>query len=119
MTRNTFRNITLAAGILAALSASAIAQTPKAPAAKPPASAPQGVTPMTPEMNPAYSFVRPEADYVRKEVMIPMRDGAKLFTVIAMKKGASGAPILLTRTPYNAGNATSRMPSQRLVDILP
>jgi putative CocE/NonD family hydrolase len=51
--------------------------------------------------------------------MIPMRDGARLFTVIAMKKGARNAPILLTRTPYNADNTTSRIGSQRLVDILP
>jgi putative CocE/NonD family hydrolase len=99
----------LAAASLAAiaLSAIALAQTPPA------------VTPMTPEMNPSYSYVRPEADYVRKEVMIPMRDGKKLFTVIAMKKGTRNGPILLTRTPYNAGNATSRNNSQRLVDILP
>ena len=34
--------------------------------------------------------------------MIPMRDGVKLHTVILVPKGASGAPILLTRTPYNA-----------------
>src|SRR5689334_22052587 len=115
MTRNILRNFALTAGVLAALGASAIAQTkPKAAEPGPPA-----VTPMTPEMNPSYSFVRPEADYVRKEVMIPMRDGAKLFTVIAMKKGTSNGPILLTRTPYNAGSTTQRMPSRRLVDILP
>jgi putative CocE/NonD family hydrolase len=77
------------------------------------------VTPMTPEMNPSYSYVRPEADYIRKEVMIPMRDGVKLFTVIAMKKGTTKGPILLTRTVYNASRATARMGSQRLVDILP
>ncbi len=47
---------------------------------------------MTPEMNPTYNFTRPDADFIRKEVMIPMRDGAKLFTVIAMKKGAKNAP---------------------------
>ena len=41
-------------------------------------------------------------DYIRREVMIPMRDGVKLFTVIIMPKGAKNAPILLTRTPYNA-----------------
>jgi uncharacterized protein len=83
------------------------------------AQAPPAVTPMTTEMNPTYSYTRPEADFIRKEVMIPMRDGAKLFTVIAMHKGAKNAPILLTRTPYNAGSTTSRTGSQRLVDILP
>ncbi|RBM06203.1 glutaryl-7-ACA acylase [Novacetimonas cocois] len=41
-------------------------------------------------------------DYIRRNVMIPMRDGKKLHTVIMIPKGAHGAPILLTRTPYNA-----------------
>lgn len=99
----------LFAGLAAALGVSAIAVAQQPPA----------VTPMTPEMNPGYSYTRPEADFIRKEVMIPMRDGAKLFTVIAMYKGTTNAPILLTRTPYNAGRATSRMGSQHLVDILP
>ncbi len=31
-----------------------------------------------------------------------MRDGVKLHTVILVPKGAKGAPILLTRTPYDA-----------------
>ena len=41
-------------------------------------------------------------DYVKRDVMIPMRDGVKLHTVILVPKGAKHAPILLTRTPYNA-----------------
>src|SRR5262245_59824420 len=41
-------------------------------------------------------------DHVRRDVMIPMRDGVKLHTVILVPKGAKGAPILLTRTPYDA-----------------
>ena len=41
-------------------------------------------------------------DYTRRDVMIAMRDGVKLHTVILLPKGAAGAPILLTRTPYNA-----------------
>ncbi len=47
-------------------------------------------------------------DHVRREVMIPMRDGVKLHTVILVPKGAKGAPILLTRTPYDADALTSR-----------
>jgi putative CocE/NonD family hydrolase len=42
-------------------------------------------------------------DYVRREVAIPMRDGVKLHTVILVPKGAQGLPMLLERTPYNAG----------------
>ena len=41
-------------------------------------------------------------DYVKREVMIPMRDGVKLKTVILIPRGAHRAPILLSRTPYGA-----------------
>lgn len=41
-------------------------------------------------------------DYDRRDVMIPMRDGVKLHAVIVVPKGAKNAPMLLTRTPYNA-----------------
>jgi uncharacterized protein len=53
-------------------------------------------------------------DYIRREVMIPMRDGVKLHTVILVPKGARGAPILLTRTPYEATELTSRTHSSHL-----
>ena len=49
-------------------------------------------------------------DYIRRDVMIPMRDGVKLHTVILVPKGAKDAPILLTRTPYNANELTSHDP---------
>jgi predicted acyl esterase len=38
-------------------------------------------------------------EYERRDVMIPMRDGVKLHTVVLVPKGARSAPILLTRTP--------------------
>jgi putative CocE/NonD family hydrolase len=53
-------------------------------------------------------------DYVRREMMIPMRDGVKLHTVILVPKGAKAAPILLTRTPYNATELTTRTNSSHL-----
>jgi len=46
--------------------------------------------------------------------MIPMRDGVKLHTVILIPKGASGAPILLTRTPYDADALTTHETSAHL-----
>ena len=60
--------------------------------------------PMTPDI-PA-KFIPPHNgyDYVKREVMIPMRDGVKLYTVIAVPKGANHAPIVLTRTPYDAAS---------------
>jgi uncharacterized protein len=57
-------------------------------------------------------------DYVSREVMIPMRDGIKLHTVIIVPKGAKGAPILLTRTPYDASGLTSHAQSSHLGPIL-
>jgi predicted acyl esterase len=86
-------------------------------AAAPPASGP--VTPMTPDVIARYDPVLPEADYIKRVVMVPMRDGTKLYTVIVMKKGAANAPILLSRTPYDAKGSMNRVPSQRGVDILP
>jgi uncharacterized protein len=53
-------------------------------------------------------------DYARREVMIPMRDGVKLHTVILVPKGAKGAGILLTRTPYNANALTTNSLSSHL-----
>jgi putative CocE/NonD family hydrolase len=57
-------------------------------------------------------------DYARRDVMIPMRDGVKLHTVILIPKGAHSAPILLTRTPYNASDLTSHANSSHLGPIL-
>src|ERR1700682_3396189 len=57
-------------------------------------------------------------DYVKRDVMIPMRDGVKLHTVIVIPKGAKSAPILLTRTPYNATGLTSHSESSHLGPIL-
>src|SRR6185436_8499458 len=57
-------------------------------------------------------------DYTRREVMIPMRDGVKLHTVILIPKGANKAPILLTRTPYDADKLTSHAESAHLGPVL-
>jgi len=53
-------------------------------------------------------------DYTRREVMIPMRDGVKLYTVVLIPKGAQRAPILLTRTPYDAASLTTHTNSSHL-----
>src|SRR6266446_7585739 len=67
------------------------------------------------------SFTPPTSDYdyEKREVMILMRDGVKLHTVIVVPKGAQNAPILLTRTPYNASKRTARNDSPRMVAVLP
>src|SRR5262245_16310955 len=67
------------------------------------------------------TFTVPVADndYVKRDVMVPLRDGVKLHSVIVIPKGAKNAPILLTRTPYNASKRTSRIDSPRMLSILP
>ena len=57
-------------------------------------------------------------DYDRREVMIPMRDGVKLHTIILVPKGAKNAAILLTRTPYDATKLTTHAESTHLGPIL-
>src|SRR4026209_2866335 len=53
-------------------------------------------------------------NYEHRTVMIPMRDGVKLHTVILVPKGARNAPILMTRTPYTADELTSHENSSDL-----
>jgi len=67
------------------------------------------------------TFTVPTAtyDYVKREVMIPMRDGVKLYTVMVFPKGAHDAPIVLTRTPYNASKRLARNDSPHLLSVLP
>ena len=93
-----------------AIAAAAFAQTP--------AQTPPRVTPMTPDVLDKYQQTLPSADFIRREAMVPMRDGVKLYTVIVMKKGTQNAPILLSRSPYDAYKSAHRVDSQRGVDIL-
>jgi putative CocE/NonD family hydrolase len=76
-------------------------------------------SPTLPSETPAtFQPTNDRFDYVRRDVMIPMRDGVKLHTVILVPKGAKNAPILLTRTPYNATALTSHAESSHLGPIL-
>src|SRR5258708_30786938 len=66
-----------------------------------------------------FKIVTEADDYIKRDVMIPMRDGVKLHTVIIIPKGAAHAPMILDRTPYNAGKFTSSAESPRRALILP
>ncbi len=57
-------------------------------------------------------------DYQRREVMIAMRDGVKLHTVILVPKGAKHEGMLLTRTPYSATATTTNALSIHLGSTL-
>ena len=70
------------------------------------------------ETPPSFRPVTDSFDYTRRDLMIPMRDGVKLRTIVLVPKGAKGAPILLTRTPYDAGALTGHARSSHLGPIL-
>ncbi len=73
--------------------------------------APAAQYPALPSETPArFEPATNSFDYIKRDVMIPMRDGVKLHTVILIPKGAQTAPILLTRTPYDATELTSQRP---------
>jgi putative CocE/NonD family hydrolase len=77
--------------------------------------------PMTPDITTKkFKAPEPQRDFVKRVEMVPMRDGVKLYTVIVIPKGARDAPILLTRTPYNAAKRAARVVNAtRVVDALP
>jgi len=70
------------------------------------------------EIPDKFTQVTTTFDYDKRDVMIPMRDGTKLHAVIVIPKGAKNAPILMTRTPYNANNRASHAASPSLARIL-
>ena len=66
-----------------------------------------------------FTIPNEDADYDKRVEMIPMRDGTRLYTVIVVPKGATNAPIVLTRTPYNAKGRANRMDSPSMLSTLP
>ncbi len=102
------RMLTLLAPLLGAL---LFVETLSAQTSAPPP-VPQAALPS--ETPAKFQPVTDSFDYIRRDVMIPMRDGVKLHTVILVPKGVKGAPILLTRTPYNATEQTSHSASSHL-----
>ena len=82
------------------------------------ACAAQQVTPDTPDIPARFEFPAAMFDYTVREAMIPMRDGVQLHTVIILPKGAHGAPIVLTRTPYNASQLAIGKHARRMRDTL-
>jgi putative CocE/NonD family hydrolase len=74
--------------------------------------------PLTPDIPTKYEAPTAGNDYVKRVAMIPMRDGVKLYTVIVVPKGAKSAPMILTRTPYNAAGRASRNNSAEMLAML-
>jgi putative CocE/NonD family hydrolase len=83
------------------------------------ASADERVTSLPSETPATFTPSTEQFDYVKREVMIPMRDGVKLKTFILIPKGANNAPMLMTRTPYNSGNRVLRFNSPHMISAVP
>ena len=75
--------------------------------------------PLTPDIPKKFTAPTEANDYAKRVEMIPMRDGVKLYTVIVIPKGAKNAPMLLTRTPYNAAGRAERFQSEHMLATLP
>ena len=113
-------------GVIAALTLAGCAPSPEAKVTAPGPELPTGeVATTTPEPVPCATpedeaaakrqavaaFV--EENYAKSTHMVPMRDGAKLFTVVYEPKHVEGpVPVLMHRTPYKADRAgEGQMPS--------
>jgi putative CocE/NonD family hydrolase len=101
---NSFRSVTAVASLLLAALTTAVAQQQNLPAD---------------ELAPNFKAPEQTSDFEKRVIMIPTRDGVKLHTVIVVPKGAQGAPILLTRTCYNAAARAVRSKSPRMIETLP
>jgi len=101
------RAVFVVAIVLLVVAAASLRAWPQQAGQKPPAGFPS-------ETPAQFTPTHDGFDHERRDVMIPMRDGVKLHTVILVPKGATRAPILLTRTPYNATALTSNAPSAHL-----
>ena len=75
----------------------------------------------TPDIPPRFEQPTESSNYIKRVEMIPMRDGVKLYTVIVIPKGtkAKTAPIILTRTPYDAAKRAERFVSPNMLATLP
>jgi len=71
------------------------------------------------DIPPNFKAPAQPSDFDKRVAMVPMRDGTKLYTVIVVPKGAKDAPILLTRTCYNAAERAARSKSGRMIEALP
>ncbi|MDB5961301.1 MAG: glutaryl-7-ACA acylase [Massilia sp.] len=114
--------ISLAAAML--LAGLAHAQTAPAPAsATGTAAGTATLYPNYPSETPAqFAPVTSSFNYIKRTVMVPMRDGTRLNTIIIIPRNPKDtpmhAPMLLTRTPYDANGLVSHADSSDLGTIL-
>src|SRR6476660_6501018 len=108
-----FDKLTFVALALASSIAAAPTDTAIRPAVQPGGDIPSTFHPVAPipkggDIPQRFNAPRGEFQYVRREVRIPMRDGAKLYAVLIIPRQAGKFPIMLDRTPYSADKSTER-----------
>ena len=109
----------LAGAVAVAVAVAGLAHAQIAPAPATVAAAAAATYPALPSETPAeFTPVTTSFNYIKRSVMVPMRDGVKLNTIIIIPRNAKGAPVLLTRTPYDAGALTSHAESSDMKSIL-
>jgi uncharacterized protein len=91
-------------------SAAALAAKPATPAQPPD---------LPSDIPPKFVVKTDSFDYIKRDEMVPMRDGVKLHTFILIPKGAHGAPILMTRTPYHSAMRVMNFNSPHLAAAVP
>ncbi len=99
----------LVSAFLVADAQAGAAQQTASPQAQPSSHYPSLPTEIPEHFTPATG----ELSYTRTVVMIPMRDGIKLNTVIVIPKEVKHAGIILERTPYNADRFSTRAREER------
>ncbi len=108
------RNSRLVTPLTGAFLLCAFALPPAAMARPPQSSTPASYQELPSETPAEFKPVLDDFEFVRREVQIPMRDGVKLHTEILVPRGAARAPILLTRTPYDASALSTNAHSRHL-----
>lgn len=73
----------------------------------------------TSDIAPARPWTFPGQDYVVRDLMVPMRDGARLHTIVVIPNGSQKAPILLTRTPFDASGRLINPGASKVSALLP
>jgi putative CocE/NonD family hydrolase len=69
-------------------------------------------------IEPSRREITTQFDFIRREEMIPMRDGVRLYTIILIPVRQEKMPIVLTRTPYGASVRSAPEQRARLEDVL-
>jgi putative CocE/NonD family hydrolase len=70
---------------------------------------------LTAQTQESADIITQQDDYEIREVMIPMRDGIKLYTIIFIPENIPDPmPILIQRTPYNASRILGDKPATHL-----